>query len=217
LEHWSIAALQQMKNTWNEVSNDILSYSWQCSDLEMFIPSWNILYEHFHWFHFEFWDSAGKSHRIVPIFLSFMLIVRCLLFPNGKKIPMRDWFNWILIISSRYNFALRYEWKYHSFDKTAIHWSSSSSEKKVASSRPSQFDSHEKSISRPNKCNSESCYINMFIGYYILECAWPFRPKWKSGPKALCRPSTETKVSIFDHEHSKPICWVFWVLAQSFL
>jgi hypothetical protein len=38
-----IAALQQMESTWNEVNNSPLSYSWQRSDLEMLIPSWDIL------------------------------------------------------------------------------------------------------------------------------------------------------------------------------
>jgi hypothetical protein len=36
-----IAALQQMESTWNEVDNGPLSYSWQGSDLEMLIPSWD--------------------------------------------------------------------------------------------------------------------------------------------------------------------------------
>jgi hypothetical protein len=38
-----IAILEQMESTWNEVNNDPLSYSRERSDLEMLIPSWNIL------------------------------------------------------------------------------------------------------------------------------------------------------------------------------
>jgi hypothetical protein len=37
--------LQQLKNTWNEINNGSLSYSWQHSDLEMLIPSWGTLYK----------------------------------------------------------------------------------------------------------------------------------------------------------------------------
>jgi hypothetical protein len=36
-----IAALQQMESMWNEVNNGPLTYSWQCSSLEMLIPSWD--------------------------------------------------------------------------------------------------------------------------------------------------------------------------------
>jgi hypothetical protein len=53
-----IAALQEMKNTWNVVHSGPLSYFWQRPDLERLIPSSDTLY-------FNLWDMLATWHSNV--------------------------------------------------------------------------------------------------------------------------------------------------------
>jgi hypothetical protein len=67
-----------MKSTWNEVNNGPLSYSWQCSDLEMLIPSWDTLY---HNMRLRIWNrisalcfsKANRRVRLIPNHQSWLI------------------------------------------------------------------------------------------------------------------------------------------------